>query len=331
MRGKWPLFAAIAILAAAAAGGLSLLWRKQAVWPAAAPAPAEPATVAGELRLPGTIVPREVVAVAAPMDGTLDAFLVEEGQDVSEGQLLAQIKNTGMESERDLAAVEQERLRSRVNSLESRLIGLRLEAGRARAEANRAREALERAQKTYSRQQFLYSEGATPRLKLEQAQKEVEAAKTEFGHLEEVARLTEEQVSSLTKQLDSERQVLAETARELEEASARIASGQVHAPVSGLVYSLRVRPGDVVRAEAQEIIEIAVNLALLDVVLEPGPDVLSLIRAGQSAVVHVAEAPGGGIPGTVREVGGGQVFVEFASPNPAVRPGLTAQVVIKLT
>jgi multidrug resistance efflux pump len=331
MRGKWLLFAGVAILAAVAAGALSLLWRKPAAGPVAAPNPDSAEIAAGEISLPGTIVPREVVAVVAPIEGTLDAFLVEEGEEVSEGQLLAQIKNTGIESERDQAAVEQERMQARVNSLESRLIGLRLEATRARAEANRAREALDRAQKAFLRQQFLYGEGATPRLKFEQAQREYDSAKTEHGNLEEVARLAEEHVGGLARQLDSDKQLLAEKTRELEEAGARIASGQVLAPVTGLVYSLRVRPGDPIRAEAQEIIEIAVNLALLDVVLEPAPNVLPLVRAGQHAVIHVAEAPGGGIPGTVREAKGGQVFVEFASPNPAVKPGLTAQVIIKLT
>jgi multidrug resistance efflux pump len=276
------------------------------------------------------IVPQEVIAVTAPIDGTIDAFYVEEGEEVAEGQLLAQIKNTGLESERDAAAVELDRVRSRVTSLESRLIGSRLDATRTRAEATRSQEAAERTEKALQRQQLLYREGATPRLKFEQAQREFESAKKERDNLEEVARLADEQVRAMTKQLDSDRQSLAEKTRELEDAGARVASGQVHAPVSGLLYSRRAQPGDPVGGEAQEILEIAVNLALLEVVLEPAPDVLPRIRAGQQAVIQVAEVPGGGIPGKVREVQGGQVFVEFASPNPAVKPGLTAQAIIKL-
>jgi hypothetical protein len=36
------------------------------------------------------------------------------------------------------------------------------------------------------------------------------------------------------------------------------------------------------------------------------------------------------IPASVREVKGTQVLVEFTSPSPAIRPGLTAQVTIKI-
>ena len=49
------------------------------------------------------------------------------------------------------------------------------------------------------------------------------------------------------------------------------------------------------------------------------------------ALIQIAEVPGRGIPGKVREVRNGQVIVEFVNPSPVIKPGLTAQVVIKLT
>ena len=76
---------------------------------------------------------------------------------------------------------------------------------------------------------------------------------------------------------------------------------------------------------------IVVNLSLLEVVVEPEPPYLARITPSQDAIVRIAEVPGRGIPGKVKEVKNNQVIVEFISPSPAGRPGLSAQVVIKLT
>ena len=328
MRGKWLLVSGAAILAAVAAGALSLLWRKSPE-PTVVVTQSTAGTPANEVSLPGTIEPREIVSVAAPVDGTLEAFFADEGQEVSEGQLLAQIRSTGLEADREAAASELERARDRANSLESRVIAARLEAARARAEATRARDAFERAEKAYLRQQMLYREGATPRLTYERSQREFEAAKTEHGHQEEIARLAEEQLSLLTKESDTTRASLAAKTRDFEDAGARVAAGEVRSPGDGLIVGRSGRPGETVTTDMLDLFEIAVNLALLQVVVEPPGQVLARIRPGQTALVQVAEVPGEGINGTVREIREGQAVIEFDSPNPLIKPGLTAQVRIR--
>ena len=72
------------------------------------------------------------------------------------------------------------------------------------------------------------------------------------------------------------------------------------------------------------------NLTSLRVVVRPPPPVLQKIRPGQEAVIQIAELPDG-IVGKVSEVKEDQVWIEFTSLNPAVKPGMTVQVVIKLT
>ena len=117
----------------------------------------------------------------------------------------------------------------------------------------------------------------------------------------------------------------------MEQARQDLSAGEVHSPVDGLVMSRRADVGQEVTREVKDLFVIAVNLAALQVVLEPEPPVLARIRPGQDALVQLAEIPGQGIPGKVKEVKGTQVIVEFTSPSPDVRPGLIAQVLIKLT
>jgi hypothetical protein len=47
-------------------------------------------------------------------------------------------------------------------------------------------------------------------------------------------------------------------------------------------------------------------------------------------VLVLAELPGEGLPGQVRQVTPAETVIEFTATSPAVRPGLTAQVRIKL-
>jgi hypothetical protein len=81
--------------------------------------------------------------------------------------------------------------------------------------------------------------------------------------------------------------------------------------------------------DTPDLFEIAVNVAQLRVVLEPPPPVLEKIHAGQQAMIQLAEVPDP-IESKVTDVSGGKVTIEFTSPNPAVKPGMTTQVVIKL-
>jgi hypothetical protein len=81
----------------------------------------------------------------------------------------------------------------------------------------------------------------------------------------------------------------------------------------------------------KDLLRIAVNLSQLDAVIDVEPAALQRIHQGQEAVVVIGESGGESFPGTVREIRKGQVVVGFASPSPAVRPGLTAQVRLRLT
>jgi multidrug resistance efflux pump len=331
MRGKWLLFSGAAVLVAIAAGALSLLRRSSTPAPSVvAPAPSPPPFTGSEISLSGKIRAQKVVPVAVQIEGTIESLNVAVGEEVYEGQLLGQIKNTGLETTQQVAALDAERAQTRLNTLEGNFIAARLEASRAHAEASRSQSDFDRAEKVYARQQMLFSEGATPRLVFEKAQKEFELARTEFRALEQVGRGADERVTSLQKDIDNARRAFAEKNEALEAAQQDLAACEIHSPVDGIVVARSKQPGDEVNRDLKDLFQIAVELSSLEVVLEPEPPVLERIRPGQEAVIQLAEIPTEGLPGKVREIHNGQVAVEFVSPSTAIRPGLTAQVRIKL-
>lgn len=327
MRGKWLLLSVSAVLAGVGAGAISLLHREAGhKAPAAAPA-AQPPPAPAELSLPAKIRASHVVSVASPIGGELREFFAEPGQEVYEGQLLARISNQGLQTDYDMAASAGDVAQSRLNKAESAVIAARMEASRARADAHRSRANLERAEKAYSRQKLLYSEGATPRLVYEKAEKEFESAKMEYTALEALAKQTEERVQALNAEAGNARKLLEDKTNDLENARMHLQAGEIHAPVTGLVVGRKGEPGSIVHpGEGNEIFSIAVNLTELEAVVEAHPDFTKRVRPGQEMMIFLADVPGEGVPGTVKEVSAGDFVVSFISPNPLIKPGMTAHV-----
>jgi multidrug resistance efflux pump len=331
MRGKWLLFAGATILLAVAAGALSVYrqstHRKQIHPPKtvqAAPAPVN------DVSLQGVVQAQRVVDVPVPIDGTIENFGAETGQDVFEGQLLAHVRNQRLDTALEAAQAELEKLKDRVTSLEASIIAERLEASRARADASRAKSDFERAQKAFERQQMLYREGATPRLVFEKSQREYTAAKEDLDMKEALAQQAEDRVSRLTADRDLAEKRLNDQTETLEQAKADVAAGDVLSPVDGVVISRMGSPGEEVQRGAEGFFRIAVALSAMEIAVQPEPAVLPRIRIGQPVAIHCAEVPEE-ITGTVREIKEGRVIVDFTSPTPAIRPGLTARVLIKLS
>jgi multidrug resistance efflux pump len=329
MRGKWVLLSVVAVLAGVAGGALSLRYRRMA--------PALPVRAAGAAMLPanqvtlsGAIRPQHVAGVGAQTNGLIEAFLVEVGQDVYQGQVLARIGSQGLESSREAAASGVDHAQEQVNRVEATVAGARLEQSRAEAEAQRARFAMERAETAFSRQQLLVSQGATPRLVYEKARDEYDSARTEFAVMDKAARGAAERVQSVLQEVASAQKILADENRRLEESQAAFEAADVHSPVDGVLVGRNGEVGKTAQEFGDNLFQIATDMYALEVALEPEPPVLKRLRPGQPALVVIPDLQSAGIAGDVKEIKGTQVLVEFNSTIPAIRPGMLADVRLKL-
>jgi len=329
MRGKWILASGAAILLGAALGGVTLLWKGRAGGSDRADA-ALPGAVE-EISLTGIVRAQHVVGLAAPIEGTLFNVMVTPGEEVHEGQLLAQIRNTALEEELKAAGEEVRRLEERLKNLESAFLAARLEASRANADFSRAQAEFFQAEKAALRQQVLYREGATPRRVYEAAQAELKVKEEEYEIRRRAAQAADEQVSAVLNETEMVRKALQEAKECMELAGSDLLAADVVSPANGILTALSAKAGEEVHPEAGDLFQIAVDLTRMEVVLEPEPPVRQKIRPGQQASVHVADAPGEVFPGSVRQVGEEGVVVEFNSPAPVVRPGQSAHVRIRLT
>lgn len=330
MRGKWAVVSAAVILAGVSGGALSLLRRPAAPKPALAAKPPEVRSQPADLILPGKIQAQHVISVGPQAAGRIAEFFAEVGQPVYEGQVLARIANPGFDAAREMAAAAVESAQSRVTSLERAIIAARLEASRARADASRARDEFDRTDKVYRRQQMLNREGATPRLVFEKAQSEFESAQSQHNSLEDLARQSEERVATLTQDLQAAKRTLDDRNKQSEDAQHNLAAMEIHSPSGGMLISRNGEMGEQVSPQNEDLFQIATDLAALEVVAQPRNSDLSRIKPGSPALVTVPDLPGESLAATMKEVKADQVVLAFASPNPALKPGMTAQVRIRL-
>ncbi|MCX6624871.1 MAG: efflux RND transporter periplasmic adaptor subunit, partial [Acidobacteria bacterium] len=137
MRARWLWTAvACALVVICAAAGIILRQRRLRNTP---PPLTRQSPRPGQISLPGKLQAQHVLPVGATLEGVIDQYLVEVGQEVVEGQLLARIKSETLEGARDAALLEAQQGQEKVSAMEAQSTSARLEASRAAAVAVSAR------------------------------------------------------------------------------------------------------------------------------------------------------------------------------------------------
>ena len=330
MKLRWLIAALIAVAVLAVIGPSAFRrWQppaKQKVVAQQTPAAIE------EISLPATAAKAAaIIAVPVPIEGKIESFQVEVGADVYEGQPLAQIRSESLEAVKERAEADYTKAEDRVHTLEAESSSARLESSRASADASRVRNEFDRASRAFERQRMLLAEGATPRLTFEKAQKEFQALEAESKNLDSVAKVAEERILNTQRDLDAARKLLENKSEDVDSVKERVGAGDVLSPATGIVVGRRGQAGDQVHPSMTDLFQIASDLSVMHAIADASPSQLARVKPGQPATVLIAEMGGEILQGAVAKIEDGKVVVEFPSPNPNIKPGLTAQIRIKLT
>jgi HlyD family secretion protein len=224
----------------------------------------------GALQLIGTVDANEVM-VSAKIPGRIQTLLVDEGQDVKAGQLIAVIESDDLQAARKAAeatAAGQSSHLSETVATERQTAGETTSATvNAEAQVTSAKAALAQAQANYMHQQAdtsrtvalaeqgIMSAQARDEMvtSLEAAKAAVDTAKANVAAAEAALRQARahELLTTVAERTVTETRSSAESARELaEQAKVQVGYSQVFAPVSGKVNVRVARQGEVVTAGA---------------------------------------------------------------------------------
>jgi len=325
MRGKL-LGVGVTILVTTALAGLLVMRRKPAPVPSRPQAAAVQAEPSNDLTLQGKIRPQHVIGVSANVPGLVESFLVDPGQEVYQGQVLARIGSQGLDSAREAAAAAVERAQEQVARKEQELGAARLESSRADADAQRSQLALERAQKIYERQKTLNEAGATPRLTYEKSAADYEAARKDYEIMSAASRAGREHVQAVSSDIAAARKMVQAKNDELQAAQSELEGAEIKSPVDGYVVSRKGEVGKTADDLGEDFYRIATDLFAMEVVADAREPDLKRVIPGMPALVLMLDVQSGAMEGKVKEIKDGQVIVEFGNPNPAIKPGMLADV-----
>jgi HlyD family secretion protein len=275
------------------------------------------------------IYPRDQAGVVPKISAPVRRFLVNRGDRVKRGQLLAVLEN------RDLVAAALES-RGQFGQAESNYrsttaAAIPEEMTKAETDLNSARQALEAARKVLESRQELFKAGALARKQVDdaqvayaQAQGQFETAQLHVNALRDVAR--QEQINAAAAQVEAAK-------GHYQSAEAQVAYSQIRSPIDGVVTDRPLYAGEMASAGTPLLTIMDVSDAIARVSL--AQSLSKEVNVGSEATLTPSD---GGAPlmGRVTIVSPAvdpssttvQVWVQAANPGGRLRPGASVHVAI---
>jgi len=262
---------------------------------------------ASQLKLPGTMQALREAPILARADGYLKRRLVDIGDRVQAGQVVAEI---------DAPELDQQIHQAEAAAEQAQAAAEQAQANMEQAVANR-----ELARLTADRLKTLTASGISPQQDTDQAQAQLAAQ--------------EANVRAADKAVSAQRSNIAAAKANLARMQELQGYRQVRAPFDGLITVRNVEVGALVSAANTLLYRIAQTGTLRTYVNVPQSDV-NAVRAGQKATLTASHLPGRTFEGTVARTASSldptsrTMLVEVGVPNPdgALFPGTFVEVAL---
>ena len=291
--------------------------------------PAEKKDISQIVTEEAVIFPLQQATVAPKITSTIKQFLVQRGNRVKKGQLLAVLENADLSA----AAVASQGDYQQAEAAYATSVGSSIpqQTQKAELDAASAKSAFEAQEKIYNSRKDLFQQGAIPRRDLDSAEVALVAARSQNEQaqkqLSDLQRLGKEQAlkSAQGQKLSAEGKYLG--------AKAQLSYSEIRSPIDGVVTDRPLYVGDL--ATANQPLLTVMNTSKLIAKGHLAQSEAAQLKAGNAAEIKVpgVEEP---IEGKVTLVSPAldpgsttlEVWVEARKPNPALRPGITVQVEI---
>jgi HlyD family secretion protein len=292
-------------------------------------APAIRGSIRDVITADAVLFPRDQANITPKISAPIRRFLVNRGDRVKRGQLLAELEN------RDLVAAAQES-RGQFAQAESNYrvtaeAAVPEQVTKAQTELDAARQALEAAQKLLASRQQLFKEGATARKTVDEAQVAYAQAKSQFDtadqHLKSLQSVgKQEQIKTAAAQVDAAK-------GHYGTAQAQVSYAAIRSPIDGVVTDRPLYPGEMANAGAPllTVMDVSAIVARVNMAQNQAKD----IEVGAEATITPSDG-GEPVPGTVTIVSPAtdpnsttvQVWVQADNGDGRLRAGQAVHVAI---
>ena len=275
------------------------------------------------------------------LPGRVSERLVSEGERVTAGQLIARLDDSEQKEQLDLSRAELAGFEAALAELEA---GSRpQEIAAAEATVRSADAERDRVRLDFVRQQDLRTKDVIADKDFETAQAQLKVAEANASETAEHLKLVRE--GPRAEAIEQARARVAQARASVALAETHLADTRLSAPLTGVVLSHNIEPGEYVSA-GTPIVTVADTLHTWVRAYVNQTD-LGRVRLGQKLVVHTDTAPGKNFEGTVSFIASEAEFtpktvqtakervklvfrikVDVANPQDALKPGMPADVVL---
>jgi multidrug efflux pump subunit AcrA (membrane-fusion protein) len=292
-------------------------------------APAVRGTIHRVVNADAVLYPRDQANVTSKITAPIRRFLVNRGDRVKQGQLLAELEN------RDLVAAAEEG-RGQFNQAQS---NYRATTGaavpeqvlKAQADLEAARQGLDAAKKLLASREQLFKEGALPRKLVDEAQvayaqarAQFDTAQQHFTALQEVGKA--EQVNQAAAQVEAAK-------GRYEAVQAQVSYSEIRSPITGVVTDRPLYAGEMATTGAPvlTVMDVTAVVARINMAQDQARDV----KVGNEATLTPSDG-GEPVSGKVTVVSPAadpnsttvQVWVQADNPGGSLRAGQSVHVSI---
>jgi multidrug efflux pump subunit AcrA (membrane-fusion protein) len=277
-----PMIACCALLA------LALVGCKKAEKPAevGAPVRVSPA-IKGSIRLivnaDAVLYPRDQSNIVPKISAPVRRFLVNRGDHVKQGQLLAELEN------RDLAAAAQESRgqydQAQSNYRSTTAAGVPEQVTKAQTDVDAARATMDAAKKLLDSRQQLFNDGALARKLVDEAQ--VGYAQAKAQHDTALQHLQALQSVGKQEQINTAAAQVAAAKGHHDSAEAQVSYSEIRSPINGVITDRPVYPGEMAAAGAPLLTVMDMSKVVARVNM--AQDQANNVKAGNEATITPAD------------------------------------------
>jgi multidrug efflux pump subunit AcrA (membrane-fusion protein) len=289
--------------------------------------PAQHSSISQIISAEAVVFPLQQAIVAPKITSTILEFKVQRGTPVKKGQVLVVLENKDLAAAAEASKGDFEQADAGyVTTVEA---SLPQQVQKAELDAAAAKAGFDAQQKVYDSRKELFQQGAVPR-------RDLDSAEVALAQARSVNEVAQKQLADLRRLGKDQALKSAHGSRSSAEghmlaAQAQLSYSLIHSPIDGVVTDRPLYVGDL--ATANQPILTVMNVSRLIAKSHIAQSEAALLKVGNPAELKIP-ALDHPLKGRVTLVSPAldpgsttiEVWVEAAKPDPALRPGMTAEV-----
>jgi RND family efflux transporter MFP subunit len=302
----------------------------------------QPAPFVEPLTYPGNIGAMQYATIFARVDGYLKSRMVDIGDQVKEGQVLAEIDTPTIDEELAQAKADEAQAKAQLASAKANLKEAKAKDQSVEADVKRVKADQEFADITAKRWVNMASRGAVSFQSRDEKSTALAAQNATLEAARAQKRASEQAVLAAQSQVAVASAGVTAKVASVARYEAEQAFKFVRAPFDGVITFRKVDPGALITAGSQtqniELFQMA-KLDIMRIYVHIPQAVSRYLATGQPAELYISGYPDRVFKGTVTNVAGAldpqtrtrQTEVKIANPDHALLPGMYAQVKVTVS